>query len=123
MMSDFDAKVIYGVLAKPKLIEKLKSEAILTTKWYDDDDLCQIADWLGKKYKAKLKRKKISFISSPWISGSSERILGFCICSTGMSNEGVFECEYLKYLDVMNEILKEIDSRCKPKLYLSGNVC
>ena len=119
-MSDFDAKVIYGVLAKPKRIEKLKSEAILTTKWYDDDDLSQIADWLGKKYKAKLKRKKISFTCSPWISGSSERVLGFRICSTGMSKEGVFECDYLKYLDVMNEILKEVDPRCKPKLYLCG---
>ena len=119
-MSDFDADVIYGVLAKPKRIEKLKSEAILTTKWYGDDDLYQIADWLGKKYKAKLKRKKISFTCSPWISGSPERVLGFSICSTGMSKEGVFECNYLKYLDVMNEILKEIDPRCKPKLYLSG---
>lgn len=119
-MSDFDAKVIYGFLAKPKRIEKLKSEAILTTKWYDDDDLSQIADWLGKKYKAKLKRKKISFTCSPWISGSPERVLGFRICSTGMSKEGVFECDYLKYLDVMNEILKEVDPRCKPKLYLCG---
>ena len=120
-MSHFNAVVIYGILVKPKLIEKLKSEAILTAKWCDDDDLHQIADWLGKKYKAKLKRKKISFTSSPWISGSQElRVLGFRLCSTGMSNEGVFECEHLKYLDVMNEILKEIDSRCKPKLYLSG---
>ena len=120
-MSDFDADVIYGVLVKPKFIEKLKSEAILTKKWYDDDDLYQIADWLDEKYKAKLKRKKIRFTCSPWMSGSSKRVLGFHICSTGMSNEGVFECEYLKYLDVMNEIFKEIDSRCKPKLYLSGN--
>ena len=120
-MSDFDASVIYGIVAKPKLMEKLKSEAILTTKWYDDDDLYQIADWLGKKYKAKLKRKKISFTSSPWISDSQNRVLGFRLCRTGMSKEGVFECDYLKYLDVMNEILKEIDSRSKPKLYLSGN--
>ena len=121
-MSDFDASVIYGIVAKPKLIEKLKGEAILTTKWYDDDDLSQIADWLGKKYKAKLKRKKISFTSSPWISGSQNRVLGFRLCRTGTSKEGVFECDYLKYLDVMNEILKEIDSRSKPKLYLSGVV-
>ena len=121
-MSDFDASVIYGIVAKPKLMEKLKSEAILTTKWYDDDDLYQIADWLGKKYKAKLKRKKISFTSSPWISDSQNRVLGFRLCRTGMSKEGVFECDYLKYLDVMNEILKEIDSRSKPKLYLSGVV-
>ena len=119
-MSDFDAKVIYGIVAKPKLIEKLRGEAILTTKWYDDDDLSQIADWLGQKYKAKLKRKKISFTSSPWISDSQNRVLGFHLCSTHMSKEGVFECDYLKYLDVMNEILKEIDARCKPKLYLSG---
>ena len=120
-MSDFDAKVIYGIVAKPKLMEKLKGEAILTTKWYDDDDVSQIADWLDKKYKAKLKRKKISFTSSPWISDSQNRVLGFHLCSTHMSKEGVFECDYLKYLDVMNEILKEIDSRSKPKLYLSGN--
>ena len=57
-MSDFDASVIYGIVAKPKLIEKLRNRAILTTKWYDDDDLYQIADWLGKKYKSKLKRKR-----------------------------------------------------------------
>ena len=119
-MSDFDASVIYGIVAKPKLIEKLKGEAILTTKWYDEDDLYQIADWLGKKYKAKLKRKKISFTSSPRISDSQNRVLGFRLCRTGMSKEGVFECDYPKYLDVMNEIFKEIDSRCKPKLYLSG---
>ena len=48
MMSDFDAKVIYGVLVKSELIETLKSEAIITTRWYEDDDLYQIADWLGK---------------------------------------------------------------------------
>ena len=51
-MSDFDASVIYGIVAKPKLIEKLKSSGLVS-----------------KKYKSKLKRKRF-FTSSPWISDS-----------------------------------------------------
>ena len=55
-MSDFDANVIYGIVAEWAIIETLKSEAILTKKECDDDDLYQISDWLNEKYKARLRK-------------------------------------------------------------------
>ena len=115
-MSDFAANVIYGIVAELELVEKLKSEAILTTKWYDDDDLYQIADWLSEKYQARL-REGLSFTCTHY---PITRVLGFSIAKTGMHSEGVFECAYLEDLAVMNEIFEEIESGCQPKLYLTG---
>ena len=115
-MSDFDASVIYGIVVESAIIEKLKSEAILTKKWYDDDDLYQIGDWLNEKYKPRL-RKGLRFTCTHY---PLTRVLGLSIAKTGMDSEGVFECTYLEDLPVMNEILEEIYSGCQPKLYLSG---